>query len=117
MRRIKKNRNSDCGGLGPSLHTAGSIPITEHRRRLKEKLGEEPSHAALFQATHKRKKTDEFVCKKAQQVMEAVTQMQQTQPDLSLETQLHGIRLLVVSRKEGVFLDSDQIPNTTSRRL
>nr|GMD99050.1 uncharacterized protein LOC109190933 [Ipomoea batatas] len=30
----KINRNSDCGGLGPSLHTAGSIPITEHRRRL-----------------------------------------------------------------------------------
>nr|GMD13358.1 putative transposase En/Spm [Ipomoea batatas] len=30
----KKNRNSDCGGMGPSLHTGGSIPITEHRRRL-----------------------------------------------------------------------------------
>nr|GMC73657.1 putative transposase En/Spm [Ipomoea batatas]GMC73658.1 putative transposase En/Spm [Ipomoea batatas] len=78
----KINRNSDCGGLGPSLHTAGSIPITEHRRRLKEKLGVEPSHAVLFQATHKRKKTDEFVCKKAQQVMETVIQIQQTQPEL-----------------------------------
>nr|GMD98871.1 putative transposase En/Spm [Ipomoea batatas] len=53
----------------------GSITMTEHRRRLKEKLGEEPSHAALFQATHKSKKTDSFVCKKAQQVM-------QTQPEL-----------------------------------
>nr|GMD00032.1 putative transposase En/Spm [Ipomoea batatas] len=30
----KRNRNSDCEGIGPSLHTAGSIPITEHRRRL-----------------------------------------------------------------------------------
>nr|GLL21830.1 uncharacterized protein LOC109147160 [Ipomoea trifida] len=78
----KINRNSDCGGLGPSLHTAGSIPIIEHRRRLKEKLGVEPSHATLFQATHKRKKTDEFVCKKAQQVMETVIQIQQTQPEL-----------------------------------
>nr|GMD22552.1 putative transposase En/Spm [Ipomoea batatas] len=65
----KKNRNSDCGGMGPSLHTGGSIPMTEHRRRLKEKLGEEPSHAVLFQATHKRKNTDNFVCKKAQHVM------------------------------------------------
>lgn len=37
----KKNRNSDCGGLGPSLHTAGSIPMTEHRRRL-------VSHLLLF---------------------------------------------------------------------
>nr|GMC60927.1 putative transposase En/Spm [Ipomoea batatas] len=89
----KKNRNSDCGGMGPSLHTGGSIPMTEHRRRLKEKLGEEPSHAALFQATHKRKNTDNFVCKKAQNVMftanwspvywiEIVTQKQQTQPEL-----------------------------------
>nr|GME13689.1 putative transposase En/Spm [Ipomoea batatas]GME13691.1 putative transposase En/Spm [Ipomoea batatas] len=65
----KRNRNSDCWGLGPSLHTACSTPITEHRKRLKEKLGEEPSHATLFQATHKRKKTGDFVCKKAQQVM------------------------------------------------
>ena len=28
-----KNRNSDCGGLGPSLHTGGSIPISEHKRK------------------------------------------------------------------------------------
>nr|GLL44550.1 uncharacterized protein LOC109151331 [Ipomoea trifida] len=68
-KKNKKNRNSDCGGMGPSLHTGGSIPITKHRRRLREKLGEDPSHAALFQATHKRKKTGEFVCKRAQQVM------------------------------------------------
>nr|GMD34223.1 putative transposase En/Spm [Ipomoea batatas] len=61
----KNNRNSDCGGMGPSLHTGGSIPITEHRKRLKEKLGEDPSLAVLFQATHKRKKTNEFVCKKS----------------------------------------------------
>nr|GMC86467.1 putative transposase En/Spm [Ipomoea batatas] len=55
----------------------------DHRCTLqKEKLGEQPSHATLFQATHKRKKTDSFVCKKAQQVMEAATQIQQTQPEL-----------------------------------
>nr|GMD82187.1 putative transposase En/Spm [Ipomoea batatas] len=103
VEKNKRNRNSDCGGLGPSLHTGGSIPITEHRRRLKEKLGEEPSHAVLFQATHKSKKTKEFICKKAQQVMcvlqnvrenvretvwqfvmqaEVATQKQQTQPEL-----------------------------------
>ena len=29
----KKNRNSDCGGLGPSLHIGGSIPISEHKRK------------------------------------------------------------------------------------
>jgi len=32
--RNKRNRASDCGGLGSSLHTGGSIPFTEARRRL-----------------------------------------------------------------------------------
>jgi len=30
----KKNRNSDQDGIEPSLHTCGSIPVTEWRRRL-----------------------------------------------------------------------------------
>ncbi|KAL0924511.1 hypothetical protein M5K25_005344 [Dendrobium thyrsiflorum] len=30
----KQNRASDYGGLGSSLHTGGSVPHTEHRRRL-----------------------------------------------------------------------------------
>jgi len=29
----KKNRNSDQGGMGPSLHTCGSILVTEWRRQ------------------------------------------------------------------------------------
>ena len=32
--QVKKNRNSDQDGLGPSLHTYGSIPFSEQRRRL-----------------------------------------------------------------------------------
>jgi len=34
VKRNKRNRASDCGGLGSSLHTEGSIPFTEARRRL-----------------------------------------------------------------------------------
>nr|GMD82275.1 putative transposase En/Spm [Ipomoea batatas] len=30
----KSNRNSNSGGLGASLHSCGSIPMTEHHRRL-----------------------------------------------------------------------------------
>ena len=29
----KKNRNSDQGGVGPSLHTCSATPLTEWRRR------------------------------------------------------------------------------------
>ncbi|XP_019154508.1 PREDICTED: uncharacterized protein LOC109151056 isoform X2 [Ipomoea nil] len=79
----KRNRNSDCGGLGPSLHTAGSIPITEHRRRLKEKLGKEPTHIELFNATHQHKQGGGYVCQKAQQVIETVTHLKQTQPEVA----------------------------------
>ncbi|KAH0455683.1 hypothetical protein IEQ34_015715 [Dendrobium chrysotoxum] len=32
----RQNRASDVGGLGSSLHTGGSVPHTEHRRRLEE---------------------------------------------------------------------------------
>ncbi|PKU76881.1 hypothetical protein MA16_Dca001487 [Dendrobium catenatum] len=30
----RQNRASDVGGLGSFLHTGGSVPHTEHRRRL-----------------------------------------------------------------------------------
>nr|GMD79821.1 putative transposase En/Spm [Ipomoea batatas] len=59
----KKNRNSYCGGMGPSLHTGGSILMTEHGRRLKEKLGEEPSHATCFKL-HTNVKTPVTLCAK-----------------------------------------------------
>ncbi|XP_019178121.1 PREDICTED: uncharacterized protein LOC109173336 isoform X2 [Ipomoea nil] len=77
----KRNRNSDCGGIGPSLHTAGSIPITEHRRRLKEKLGKEPTYTELFNATHTLKRGG-YVCRKAQKVIETVTELKQKQPEM-----------------------------------
>ena len=32
--QAKKNRNSEQDGLGPSLHRSGSVPFTEHRRRM-----------------------------------------------------------------------------------
>ena len=32
--QVKKNRNRHQDGLGPSLHTCGSIPFSEQKRRL-----------------------------------------------------------------------------------
>lgn len=34
VERNKRNRASNCGGRGSSLHTCGSIPFTEAPRRL-----------------------------------------------------------------------------------
>nr|GMC71446.1 putative transposase En/Spm [Ipomoea batatas] len=58
--------------------------MTEHRRRLKEKLGEDPSHAALYEHTHKRKNGNgAYVCRKAQKVVDVANDLRQSQPDAS----------------------------------
>lgn len=53
--QAKINRASDVDGLGPSLHTCGCIPMSEHKRRLEEKTGEEVTPIKLFAHTHLRK--------------------------------------------------------------
>nr|GLL31419.1 hypothetical protein Itr_chr07CG09320 [Ipomoea trifida] len=83
-KKNKSNRNSNSGGLGASLHSCGSIPMTEHRRRLKEKLGKDPSLADLYQHTHKRKNGDgAYVCAKAQKVVDTMNELRQTQTEAS----------------------------------
>nr|GMD44133.1 putative transposase En/Spm [Ipomoea batatas] len=69
---------------GASLHSCGSIPMTEHRRRLKEKLGKDLSLADLYQHTHKRKNGDgAYVCAKAQKVVDTMNELRQTQTEAS----------------------------------
>nr|GMC69038.1 putative transposase En/Spm [Ipomoea batatas] len=76
----KSNRNSNSGGLGASLHSCDSIPMTEHHRKLKEKLGKDPSPADLYQHTHRRKNGDgAYVCAKAQKVVDTMNELRQTQ--------------------------------------
>lgn len=83
-KKNKSNRNSNSGGLGASLHSCGSIPMTEHRRRLKEKLGKDPSLADLYQHTHKRKNGDgAYVCAKAQKFVDTMNELRQTQTEAS----------------------------------
>lgn len=38
------------------LHTAGSVSITEHKIKLREELGREPSASELFLRVHQNKK-------------------------------------------------------------
>ncbi|KAI0499759.1 hypothetical protein KFK09_017967 [Dendrobium nobile] len=59
----KQNRASDCGGLGSSLHTGGSVPHTEHRRRLF--LGREPTPLELHTRTHQHQADHQWVDEKA----------------------------------------------------
>ncbi|XP_020678922.1 uncharacterized protein LOC110097050 isoform X2 [Dendrobium catenatum] len=61
----KQNRASDCGGLGSSLHTGGSVPHTEHRRRLKAHLGREPTPLELHTRTHQHQADQKWVDEKS----------------------------------------------------
>ncbi|KAI9087874.1 hypothetical protein K1719_030204 [Acacia pycnantha] len=53
----KANRASSTGG---TQHKGGSIPNFEHKRRMAEHLGREPSVFELFKKTHYNEKTREF---------------------------------------------------------
>ncbi|KAI0504023.1 hypothetical protein KFK09_014970 [Dendrobium nobile] len=61
----KQNRASDYGGLGSSLYTGGSVPHMEHRRRLKEHLGREPTPLELHTRTHQHQADQQWVDEKA----------------------------------------------------
>ncbi|KAL0925778.1 hypothetical protein M5K25_004148 [Dendrobium thyrsiflorum] len=61
----RQNRASDVGGLGSSLHIGGSVPHTEHIRRLKEMLGREPTSVELHSHTHKRQEDKQWVDERA----------------------------------------------------
>ncbi|XP_052193886.1 uncharacterized protein LOC127802215 [Diospyros lotus] len=58
LEKAKKNRSSDIGG---SKHTCGSIPMSEHKKRLSKLLGRPPTQAELFIAMHQRKDSSGFV--------------------------------------------------------
>ncbi|KAL0920325.1 hypothetical protein M5K25_009453 [Dendrobium thyrsiflorum] len=75
----RQNRASDVGGLGSSLHTGGSIPHTEHRRRLKEMLGREPTSVELHSHTHKRQEDKQWVDERARRVYEEYTRLRESQ--------------------------------------
>ncbi|XP_043806327.1 uncharacterized protein LOC122721745 [Manihot esculenta] len=61
--KFSANRRSEAGGSGSGIsrHACGSISQYTHQRRMRERLGREPHPHELFEATHKRKGTEEFV--------------------------------------------------------
>ncbi|XP_028785138.1 uncharacterized protein LOC114741041 [Neltuma alba] len=59
----KVNRASTTGG---TQHKGGSIPNTEHKRRLALELGRDPSMFELFKKTHLNDKTGKFADQRAE---------------------------------------------------
>ncbi|KAI0524437.1 hypothetical protein KFK09_003806 [Dendrobium nobile] len=74
----RQNRASDVGGLGSALHTGGSVPHTEHRRRLKASLGREPTPVELHSRTHKRQEDQQWIDERARKAHEEYTRIRET---------------------------------------
>ncbi|KAI0509892.1 hypothetical protein KFK09_010492 [Dendrobium nobile] len=74
----RQNRVSDVGGLGSALHTGGSVPHTEHRRRLKASLGREPTPVELHSRTHKRQEDQQWIDERARKAHEEYTRIRET---------------------------------------
>ncbi|XP_038719825.1 uncharacterized protein LOC120012472 [Tripterygium wilfordii] len=55
--KAKMNRASETGGC---TNTGGSIPHSEHKKRLEKELGRPPTKAELFRHCHIKKATQEF---------------------------------------------------------
>ncbi|KAL0906133.1 hypothetical protein M5K25_024600 [Dendrobium thyrsiflorum] len=75
----RQNRASDVGGKGSSLHTGVSIPHTEHRRRLKEVLGREPTPVELHSHTHKRQEDQQWIDERGRKAHEEYTGLRESQ--------------------------------------
>ncbi|GJS44367.1 1,3-beta-glucan synthase subunit FKS1-like protein [Tanacetum coccineum] len=57
----KSERGKTARQSNKRLHTGGSIPINEHKTKLREELSREPSVSELFLLCHQNKKTKVFV--------------------------------------------------------
>ncbi|XP_021596660.2 uncharacterized protein LOC110603268 [Manihot esculenta] len=62
-KKSSNNRKSETGGqgAGPLRHCGGSISQYRHQQQMRERLGRDPLPHELFEATHKKKGTSEFV--------------------------------------------------------
>ncbi|XP_021631870.1 uncharacterized protein LOC110629267 [Manihot esculenta] len=98
--KFSANRRSETGGsgFGISRHAYGSVSQYTHQQRMRERLGREPHPHELFEATHKKKGTEEFVDARSKaiydkyvQLKEAATQQQKgsNEPTPINEAQLY----------------------------
>ncbi|KAI0502611.1 hypothetical protein KFK09_017566 [Dendrobium nobile] len=110
----KQNRASDCGGLGSSLHTGGSVPDTKHRRRLKEYLGREPTPLELHTRTHQHQADQHWVDEKAKKAHSEVVGGRQKGKVYGLGAQGYAIE---GSSSTSVFHDLSGAEESVSERV
>ncbi|XP_012838845.1 PREDICTED: uncharacterized protein LOC105959319 [Erythranthe guttata] len=88
FRKGSVEKSTAPDGSGPSLHTGGSIPMSEYKRRYVKENGKEPSASELFLMTHKTKENNDWVDKKSKLIWEKFkNSMKKRRLDNRFETQ------------------------------
>ncbi|XP_043808700.1 uncharacterized protein LOC122722295 [Manihot esculenta] len=89
--KFSANRRSEAGGSGSSIsrHACGSVSQYTHQRRMRERLGREPHLHELFEATHKRKGTEEFVDARLKAIYDKYVHEGSNEPTPINEAQLY----------------------------
>ncbi|XP_043818230.1 uncharacterized protein LOC122725262 [Manihot esculenta] len=77
--KFSTNRRSEAGeaGSGISRHVCESVSQYTHQQRMRERLGREPHPHELFEATHKRKGTKEFVDARSKAIYDKYIQLKE----------------------------------------
>ncbi|MQL76799.1 hypothetical protein Taro_009201 [Colocasia esculenta] len=68
LNKAKKNRAAHPEA---NLHTSGSVSFATHKARLEVKLKRPPQFQELFDETHKKKGTNDYISEKAREVAES----------------------------------------------
>ncbi|MQL79167.1 hypothetical protein Taro_011607 [Colocasia esculenta] len=97
---MKVNR---AANLEANMHTSGSVSFATHQSRLEKELKWAPTFQEVFDKTHKKKGTDQYISNRAQEVAESYSQQmiekyagKEEQPQLDSE---YGDRHLAPQRK------------------
>ncbi|MQM04199.1 hypothetical protein Taro_036993 [Colocasia esculenta] len=57
-----------------NMHTSGSVSFATHQSRLKNELKRPPTFQEVFDKTHKKKGTDQYISDRAREVAESYSQ-------------------------------------------
>ncbi|MQM09922.1 hypothetical protein Taro_042808 [Colocasia esculenta] len=65
---------NQAANLEANMHTSGSVSFATHQSRLEKELKQPPTFQEVFNKTHKKKGTDQYISNRAREVVESYSQ-------------------------------------------
>ncbi|XP_038698820.1 uncharacterized protein LOC119996304 [Tripterygium wilfordii] len=107
--KAKINRASETGGC---TNTGGSIPHSEHKKRLEKELGRPPTKAELFRHCHIKKATQEFVERRAATTYDDYNKLKEAR---SSQASTSGESPLEPQDDDSIFMEATKYVNKKGR--